>query len=123
MSHNIWEDLMEAREKHMEWIGDTALNAHLETNLPLVVLGRSFKPETNIETGSPAILMANIMREKGFNVDNVEDKEDLDKAIYVIGTQHQRYTDYKFPAGSIVYDPFGIIKDQSGVIVNRLGRI
>ena len=31
------------------------------------ILGKSFKPETNITTGSPSILLKNILEERGHN--------------------------------------------------------
>lgn len=123
MSHNIWEDLMEAREDHMAWIASMGVESARENGHTLVVLGRSFKPETNIETGSASILMSNIIQsEYGHPVLHVEDVELSNPCTIIIGTAHERYKEYKFPEGSVVYDPFGIIKDQLGVKVVRIGR-
>lgn len=122
-SHNIWEDLMEAREDHMAWIAEVGVKTAQENGQTLVVLGRSFKPETNIETGSAAVLLANIIQsEHGQPVLHVEDIELKNACTVIIGTAHERYRDYKFPTGSTVVDPFGVIKDQEGVNVIRLGR-
>lgn len=122
LSHNIFDDLMKAREHHMEWLGRTAINLSRQSGLPLVILGRSFKPETNIETGSPSVLMANIIHDDyGFPLEHVEDMEDLKKAVYAIGTMHERYKDYEFPDGSIVLDPFRYIEKREGVSVVNIG--
>jgi UDPglucose 6-dehydrogenase len=122
MSHNIWEDLMESREAHMEWLADVVLHEAETWNLPVIVLGRSFKPETNIETGSPSILMVNILKERGLFPQHHEDLEGLlQKAIYVIGTNHARYKEYKIPKGSIVVDPFRQQPDRNGVETIRIG--
>lgn len=124
MSHNLWEDLMEAREQYEEWHADYATQTAIEANLPLVLLGKSFKPETNIETGSPAILMSNILKEKGMHHQHYEDIAGVpQKAVYFIATQHERYKMIHFPKGSVIIDPFGIISDQQGVSVVRLGRV
>ena len=120
LSHNIFEDLMSAREDHMAWLADLAIEESNNTGLPIVILGRSFKPETNIETGSPAVLMANIISEQT-KVEHIEDKEDLAVAVYVIGTQHDRYKDYKFPIGSVVVDPFRYLKEIDGVKLIKIG--
>lgn len=120
MSHNIWEDLMEAREKHMEFIADEAL----KYGTSITVLGRSFKPETNIETGSPSVLMANILREKGAKVNHVEDLNETNHvydAVVVIGTRHQRYAEYDFPPGTTVVDPFRYVPEQGGVNIVSVG--
>lgn len=123
LSHNLFEDLMEAREDHMAWLGNLGVEKAKERELPLVVLGRSFKPETNIETGSPAILMANIIAEElNYPVINVEDLDTYDQAVYIIGTKHERYAERKFAEGSVIIDPFGLIKDRPGIEVIRIGR-
>jgi UDPglucose 6-dehydrogenase len=122
MSHNLWEDLMAAREDYEEWHANVILDAAQESELPIVILGRSFKPETNIETGSPSILVSNILNEIGALHEHVDEPDSLRKAVYFIGTQHQKYADYDFPEGSIVIDPFGYIQPQHGVDVRALGR-
>lgn len=123
MSHNIWEDLMETRQAHMAWLAEEGMRAAQEADQPLVILGRSFKPETNIETGSAAVLMANLIKEKyGYVVEHVEDAKLKTPSTIIIGTAHERYKTYRFPKGSTVIDPHGIIPDQPGVKVVRIGR-
>lgn len=122
MSHNFWEDLMLAREEHAAWHAELAVGVAAEKELPLILLGRAFKPETDIETGSAAILMANILIRSGERFLHVNDLDHLVPAVYFIATKNERYGGYRFPAGSVVLDPFGFIKDQEGVEVRRLGR-
>jgi UDPglucose 6-dehydrogenase len=122
LSHDIFEDLMTARESHMEWLANVAMDAARERNLPIIVLGRSFKPGTQIETGSPSVLMASMIREM-MAVQHFEDLEPISQpAVYVIGTQHDRYRGLRFPDGSAVVDPFGYIEPQDGVDMIRIGR-
>lgn len=120
ISHNIWEDLMSAREDYEQWHADIAQQTAEEADLPLIILGRSFKPETNIETGSPAKLMANQLGE--YPRTHLEDSAHDQVAVYFIATAHDRYKDYDFPKGSIVIDPFGYIEKKHGITVKRLGR-
>lgn len=122
MSHNIWDDLMHAREDYEKWHADIAAYEARQHDLPLVLLGRAFKPETEIETGSPALLVSEFLRQKGYEHIHVNDLNHLKEAVYFIATGNQRYNDYEFPRGSIVIDPIGIIEDRDGVEVIRLGR-
>lgn len=122
MSHNIWDDMITAREDYEFWHAELAADTADEYNLPLVILGRAFKPETDIETGSAAILMANILERWGTEFLHVNDLDPLIKAVYFIATKNDRYKNYRFPAGSVVLDVFGYIPDQDGVTVRRLGR-
>lgn len=126
LKFNFFEALMKARESHEEWLADLVLNKNIP--LPHVILGRSFKPETNICTGSPAVLLANIMKDKGAIVSQHDPHTDdmpfnLDqRVVAIIATKHKVFSEYKFKEGSVVFDPFGIIPDQEGVTVHRLGR-
>lgn len=122
MSHNIWEDLMQAREAYEEWHADLAIETSKQSELPLIVLGKAFKPDTNIETGSPSVLMVNLIREKEYPVQHYEFPEEFQKAVYFIGTQHNRYRGFPFPKGSVVIDPFNYIPETPGIDIRRLGR-
>lgn len=122
LSHNLFEDLMLSREQHMAWLAKEASLLAIKHQMPLIVLGRSFKPETNIETGSPALLLSNILREYGQVHEHVEDIETTTPAVFVIGTQHDRYRTYGFPAGSVVLDPFRFVEPREGVEIVAIGK-
>lgn len=124
MSHNIWDDLMQAREDYEDWHAWLVYSTARIHDLPIVILGRAFKPETDIETGSAAILMADLLAEYGDEFVHVNDLEVSNPypAVYFIATKNERYASFPYPPGSIVLDPFGIVPDQDGVEVRRLGR-
>lgn len=122
MSHNLWEDLMEARERFEEWHADVIEQVADEYRYPIYILGRSFKPETRIETGSPSVLVSNILRQRMVAHKHVEDLARPGIGVYFIGTAHERYKDISFPKGSVVIDPFGIIEPQEDVKIIPIGR-
>jgi len=123
LSFNIFEQLMAAREKHMEWLGQLFEQAMAESDLPGIILGKSFKPETNIQTGSPAILLSSILKNKGLEFEHYEfdHPNDLPTAVYLIATAHQNYANLSFPQGSTVIDPFRIIPKKDGLKVVLIG--
>jgi UDPglucose 6-dehydrogenase len=118
LSHDFFEDLMMAREHQTEWLSKLCI----DTSLPIVILGKSFKPETNITTGSPSVLLYNILKEKTNLsildplVDGVETFEKElsslgdDPKVYFIGTQHEYFKQIRFNNNSIVIDPFRYIE-------------
>lgn len=106
LSHDIFNDLMTARQDYEMWHAQLALEKAQETGLPLILLGKAFKPETNIETGSPAILMANILKQMGVKFEHYEDMDELPTAVYFIATNHEKYDSYDFTNGSTVINPF-----------------
>lgn len=122
MSHNIWEDNMLAREHHAEWLAGLGREVSINKGLPLVLLGRTFKPESSIETGSSSRLMAHILEQDyGYPLTHVEDLTELQPAVYLICTQHKRYKSYNFPEGSVVIDPFRYIPQKEGVEIIAIG--
>eukprot|EP01104_Vermistella_antarctica_P002697 TRINITY_DN12914_c1_g1_i1.p1 TRINITY_DN12914_c1_g1~~TRINITY_DN12914_c1_g1_i1.p1 ORF type:complete len:427 (+),score=150.59 TRINITY_DN12914_c1_g1_i1:42-1322(+) len=128
LSYDWYESVMVAREKQTEWLADLMLE-HKDTGLPNVILGKSFKPETNLTVGSPAILLKNLLEEKNVkvqmydpHVDGEEEPEFVKKAaIFFIGTKHATFAVFPFPQASIVLDPHRYIPEQSGVRVIAIG--
>lgn len=119
MSFNIWESLIAAREAFEKWHAQELIDAADANQHEIIILGRAFKPETNIEVGSPARLLSSLIERAHTHAESLDD---LPVATYFIGTRHEKYRDYQFPPGSVVLDPHGIIQDQRGVTVRRLGR-
>jgi len=128
LSHDIFNNLMLARENHTEWLADLIKDARKKYKLPVIILGKSFKSETNLVIGSPAILLANILKEKKIPFSHYEPllgetiATDKKQAIYFLGTKHDAFKNYKFAKGSLVIDPFGYIADQAEVTIMRIGR-
>tara|TARA_R110002110_G_scaffold33241_1_gene114081 strand:- start:1325 stop:2566 length:1242 start_codon:yes stop_codon:yes gene_type:complete len=128
LSYDWYENLMFCREKQTEWLADLVADQQYETNLPIVILGKCFKKETNLTVGSPSILLKNLLEEKDREVTMFDPWIDSctppidNRAIFFIGTNHDLFKDYKFLEGSIVVDPWGMIKNQRGVKLIAIGR-
>jgi len=128
LSYDIFTALMKAREAHTDWLVDTIMTYHEKKKLPILVLGKTFKPETNIVTGSPAVLLANLLSERDVAFAHYDPYIDgptleIDEPhIIFLATDH-KYDLGDIPTGSIVIDPFGSTPDLPGVKVIRLGRV
>lgn len=127
MGFDFFEAIMLSREKQTDWFADVIEEARGDKQLPVIILGKAFKPETNLVTGSPSRLLENVLRERGINVemyDPVVDGNELylsGAAVYFIGTRHEVFSKLEYPRGSIVIDPHRYVPDQDGVVVIRLG--
>ena len=127
LSFDFFEALMTAREKHCEFLADLIEKHRVwreesrQTKLAVYILGESFKPETNITTGSPAKLLSAILTRRGITHQIAEDFRPLHRGLYFIGCQHERYKHLRFPMRSVVIDPFRYIQDQPGMTVIRIG--
>ena len=126
ISNDFFDQIMQQREKQTDWLANLIIENQLD-NKKTYILGKSFKPEKNITTGSPSILLNNILKEKGVSAISYDPYVDtikpvFDKGVYFIGTKHEVFEQFEFPAGSVVIDPFRIIsKNKEGLKIIRIG--
>ena len=127
LAHDIFGDIMEARERQTEWLADL-IEGHAGA-LPIVILGKAFKPDTPLVEGSPALLLASILRERGVSFTHFDqhvDGGDFDfpqePSLFFVATRHPEYRSARFSSGSVVLDPWGYVADTEGVTVIRIGR-
>jgi UDPglucose 6-dehydrogenase len=128
LSFDWFENIMLAREKQTEWLA----NLMEEYDLPKVILGTSYKPESNLEIGSASLLLKNILEKRGHKVTKYDPYVDSDTAdniknkfkepcIFLIGTKHHDFIDFDFPEGSVIIDPWRYMPDKNGIKTIRLG--
>ena len=126
ISNDFFDQIMKQREKQTEWLVSLIKENQIKDK-KTYILGKSFKPETNIQTGSPSILLDNLLKESGINAIMYDPYVDsskpvFEKGVYFIGTQHEVFERFNFPKGSIILDPFRMInKDLNDVRVIRIG--
>ena len=130
LSFDIYESLMLAREYQTEWFANLIKETLLKyVGKKAVILGKAFKKETNLTVGSPAILLKNLLLRKGIpsdiwdpHVDGGYQTTEFPVTVYFIGVNHPEFKQLAFPEGSTILDPWGMIEDQPGVEVIRIGR-
>lgn len=132
VSGNLFGYLATARDLQSEWLADLVQGWADLTGLPVVVLGKAYKPGTSLTGGSPALLLAHQIRQRGLDVVHWDPLADVDDrlhaapptepGVYMVATKHPQFADIAWAPGSIVIDPFGYMPDQAGVTVIRIGR-
>ncbi|MGD9688660.1 MAG: nucleotide sugar dehydrogenase [Phycisphaerales bacterium] len=110
---NIFDTINHGRDAQTGWLADLIMTHR--AGRPVVLLGMAFKPNTNQTQGSPAILLANILRQRGvFPVmhDPIlrPDAELPERpAVYFISTRWTEYKQFPFKAGDTVIDPWRML--------------
>lgn len=128
LGHDWFETLMMARESQTEWLADLIIDEHRSRKLPVALLGKAFKAGTNITTGSPALLLANILNEKGIEFKHWDPHVDAEKPrwgephVFFLATCHEEFSYCSAPAGSVVIDPWRFVNTNEGVERIQLGR-
>ena len=142
-SYNWFDSIMKQREVQTDWFCDLIEQTSFKhkgciDGYPIKILGKSFKPETNITTGSPSILLKNLLEERGHSVQMwdpyIDDSEikigwrgqrlgdhSIEPMIYFIGTKHPDFTTYPYNQGSIILDPWRYIPEQDSCEVIHIG--
>ena len=134
LSFDWFESIMMQREKQSEWLAELIIKN--SSNRQINILGKTFKPETNLILGSPSLLLENILKEKNKKVyswdpfvdepyDVISSKfnwhNDKIKHTFFIGTKHSEFIKFNFPSGSIIIDPFRYIYDVKDSKIIRIG--
>ena len=126
LSHNWYDNIMRQREKQTEWLADLIISEKFEMDIN--ILGKCFKPETNLTLGSPSLLLKNILEERGEHVkiwDPYVDSMDMKNVslemewetkpqLFFIGTKHEAFKHFYFYPGSVIIDPFRYLKIKNG---------
>lgn len=136
LSNDIYTEQMQIREHHIKWFRDILNKQADKYNLSIAILGKAYKPETNLTVGSSSIRLYNEFSDHGEDViiwDPIVDMEKPDfkiveslqshPHIFFIGTKHEILKDFNFPKGSVVIDPFRYIPKSDGVELIQLGRL
>lgn len=120
LSHDLFSDIVKAREDQTRWLAQLLQKARDDLQLPLVLLGRAFKADSNIDTGSPARLLSHCLTDldvqhkiydpfiKGF-----DQYPRSEPSIYFIAACHEAWHSFEFCAGSTVIDPWRVYREQA----------
>lgn len=123
-----------AREEHTRWLASIVHHWADLTGLPIVLLGKSYKPDVAMTDGSPALLLADILTEADLDFAHCDsfvdsdtqtewcDQITSDPAVFFVGTRHAQYVKFSYPAGSVVIDPFGFVHASDDITLVRPGR-
>ena len=109
LGYDLFDAIMKAREVQAKNMADKLVQLSKENNLPIIILGQSYKPNVDYLDGSSSILTAHYIKEQGIVPEF--DQPYPYKAIYLLAHMGKHH-DYKFPKGSIVVDPWRDFKSD-----------
>ena len=125
---------MKQREVQTEWLADLCIKYAKDKKIN--ILGKCFKPETNLTVGSPSILLKNILKEKGKEINmwdpwidspdimkvKEEFKWDKEPQLFFIGCKHEAFKEFYFMPDCVVIDPFRYLKVHDNVKYIPIGK-
>jgi UDPglucose 6-dehydrogenase len=103
LGYDLFDAIMEAREKQAKNLSIRLRNLAFMNNLPIVVMGESYKPGVSYTDGSYSKLVHYYLTENSTKI--VEFDKTEYPAVYLLGHRHV-FNETVFPEGSIVLDPW-----------------
>jgi UDPglucose 6-dehydrogenase len=109
LGYDLFDSIMRAREVQAENIAKKLVRLSDEYNLPIIILGKSYKPDVEYFEGSTTILTGHYVEQMGKSVEfDCEPKP----AVYLLGHLN-KYHDYPFPEGSVILDVWREYKNDT----------
>lgn len=114
LGYDLFDSIMTAREIQAKNMALKLIQLSVQHSLPVVILGKSFKPNVDFIDGSSSILVGHYVEQEGFSVSY--DLETPIDAVYLLA-HYGKHHDYKFTKGSVVLDPWRkYINDEIKVV-------
>lgn len=121
LGYDLYGAVMESREIQAANLAEFLV----KYDMPIVILGKAYKPHVPYEDGSYSILVGSIAEEMGAQVKYVDKvlggNEFGTPSVYLIGHLDNDLYCHPFPSGSVVVDPWRKCRDIGGVEVVHYG--
>ena len=99
LGYDLFKSIMQAREIQAQNVAKELIRH----NLPVHILGKSFKPETNLTDGSTSMLVGHYVEQAGHKV--VYDHVSVSPAVYLLAHPVD-YSSVNFAEGSVIVDMY-----------------
>lgn len=118
LGYDLFDSIMTAREKQAENMAKKLVELAKEENLPIIILGKSYKPNVEYIDGSSSILVGHYVEMEGLSV-----QYDIDipvRGVYLMAHMGKHHN-YDFPDGSIVLDPWRSFVSDKNITIIQYG--
>lgn len=115
LGYDLFDSIMEAREVQAENMAKRLVELSKEYDLPIVILGKSYKPDVDYLDGSSSILVGHYIEKCGKEVSY--DIEIPKTAIYLLA-HCGKFHDYPFPEGSVIVDPWRSYESEINLVIH-----
>jgi len=103
LGYDLFDAIMNAREVQAKNMAQKLVDIANDSKLPIIILGKAYKPDVDYIDGSSSILVGHYCSELGIVPEF--DQPNPYKAVYLLAHMGKDH-DYDFPAGSVVVDPW-----------------
>lgn len=118
LGYDLFDSIMTAREIQAKNMATKLIGLSKENDLPIIILGKAYKPNVEYVDGSSSILVGHYIEEQGLDV-----KYDITspiKGVYLMAHMGKHH-DFNFPDGSIVLDPWRSFTSNKNITIIQYG--
>ena len=98
LGYDLFDAIMTSRELQARNIANRLIDLSIEYKLPIVIMGKSYKPGIKYTDGSYSLLIGSFIGEVDYDTNEKP-------AVFLLGHRNV-FNDTQFPEGSIVLDPW-----------------
>lgn len=120
LGYDLFDAIMKAREVQAKNLATRLVIESDKANLPIVILGKAYKPDVEYIDGSSSILVGHYCEAFGSAKKVIFDPLEPIKAVYLLGHMGKHH-DYKFPEGSVIVDPWRSFSSDKNIKVIHYG--
>jgi UDPglucose 6-dehydrogenase len=120
LDYDLFDAIMNAREKQAKNLAKRLVKEASRTDLPIVILGESYKPGVDYKEGSTTILTGHFCEDFGDKFKPIFDPASPIKGVYLLGHQG-KFHDYDFPTGSVIVDPWRSFYSERNIKIVHYG--
>ena len=112
LGYDLFDAIMKAREVQAENIAKKLAHLSYMHELPIVIMGKSYKPGVDYVEGSTSIMVGHFCENQGYTVsfDDIEGR-----AVYLLG-HYKTFNDTEFPEGSVILDPWREYESETNIV-------
>lgn len=124
ISTDLFGFLAKARDSHARRISAEVIELASQYDLPICMLGVAFKPNSPLDTGSPARLVEYFLSKSKYKIIMFDPYVDPDSKLpdaphlFVLGVRHDLFKNIDLPNNSVMFDPWGFY--DSSLFSNRI---
>lgn len=121
LGYDLFDAIMKAREVQAKNLATRLVIESDKANLPIVILGKAYKPDVEYTDGSSSILVGHYCESYGSAKKVTYDPLKPIKAVYLLGHMGKHH-DYDFPEDSVIVDPWRAFKTNKNIKVIHYGK-
>lgn len=115
LGYDLFDSIMQARETQAKNMAVRLVDLSKEYQLPIVILGKSYKPNVDYLDGSSSILVGHYIEQLDGDVDF--DIQIPKIAIYLL-SHFGKFHEYPFPNGSVIVDPWRQYYSEENLVIH-----